>query len=122
MEVFGFDLGGDEAMFAAYLDRLAGHGVELRSGDCAADDTGDSSWPDYLPDEGEFGGEFRELRSGCYLDENGIANVALTCYGGILIGITGTGDDRAALYEYAWRLAEGESPDRDPPGMCAAPD
>jgi hypothetical protein len=122
VEAFGFGLGGDEAMFQEYVDRLAGQEVELRSGDCAAGESGDSSWPAYLPDEGDFGGGFRELRSGCYLDESGTANVALTCYGGILVAITGTGDDRAALYEYAWRLAEGESPDRDPPGMCAAPD
>lgn len=122
IEVFGFGLGGDEAMFQEYLDRLASHEVELRSGDCAAGENGDSSWPENLPDEGDFGGGFRELRSGCSLDESGVANVVLTCYGQILVGITGTGDDRAALYEYAWRLAEGESPDRDPPGMCAAPD
>jgi hypothetical protein len=122
VEVVGFGLGGDQAMFNAYLARLAGYEVQLGDGDCAADHAGDSSWPANLPDEGELGGMWRELRSGCFIDNSGIANVVLTCYGGILVGITGTGDDLAALYEYGWRLAQGESPDRDPPGMCAAPD
>jgi hypothetical protein len=107
-----------------YLELLRSYGVEPRTGDCQAGTSGDSSWPDYLPDEGSTysGGPYSPWRSGCFLDQNGIANVAVTCYAGISIWIYGANDDLAGLYAWAWRLAEGESPDRDPPGICAFPD
>jgi hypothetical protein len=107
-----------------YLELLTSYGVQPRTGDCQAGTSGDSSWPDYLPDVSspDEEGPYRPSRSGCFLDQNGIANVAVTCYAGISIWIYGGNDDLAGLYAWAWRLAEGESPDRDPPGICAFPD
>lgn len=122
--VYGFvaDWDGDAADVAvrAYLERMASHGVEPGEGNCQAGLSGDRSWPDYLPDEGRGG--YRSERSGCFLDENGIANVRVTCYRGVYIGILGKSDDLAALYRWAWRIADGESPERDPPGICAKSD
>lgn len=106
----------------AYMARLEERGIALRSGDCPAGRPGDASWPDYLPDEGPEGAGPSETRIGCFRDENGIANIRLTCYGDVYIGILGKGGDIAPLYAWAWRLQPGESPDRDPPGICARRD
>jgi len=97
------------------------NGVNPRTGDCLAGIPGDSSWPKYLPDEDEDLG-YRAERSGCFLDQRGIANVRLTCYGSLYVGILGKNADIAGLYKWAWRVADGDSTDRDPPGICAAPD
>jgi hypothetical protein len=109
-----------------YLELLASYGVQPRTGNCAAGTSGDSSWPDYLPDDaagtGYEVGPYSPRRSGCFLDQNGIANVAVTCYADISIWIFGDTADLASLYAWTWRVAEGESPDRDPPGICAFAD
>ena len=61
---------------AAYIARMASYGVALRSGDCQAGTAGDRAWtPGDGPDEG---GDL-PYRIGCFLDENGTANVRLTC-------------------------------------------
>ncbi len=125
--VYGFGpTAGAEGLDPAiqtYLDKLAEYRVKPRTGDCQAGKPGDSSWPDYQPDEQDDGSPgYRPMRSGCFLDENGTANIRLTCYGDIYIGILGKNADIAALYAWAWRVAQGESTDRDPPGICAAPD
>jgi hypothetical protein len=122
--IYGFNtqLDADPAL-AAYLDRLAANNVAPRSGDCKAGTPGDRSWPEYLPDTADDGSDgYSALRSGCFLDENGIANVRLTCYGTYYVGILGKNADIAGLYAWAWRIAAGESTHRDPPGICAAPD
>ena len=110
-----------DAALQAYLVRLVDNGVTPRTGDCLAGTPGDSSWPSYLPDDDEDLG-YRAERSGCFFDENGIANVRLTCYGSLYVGILGETADIAGLYKWAWRIADGESTHRDPPGICAAPD
>lgn len=122
--IYSFDTQLDvDPVLAAYLDRLAVNKVAPRSGDCQAGTAGDSSWPSNLPDTADDGSPgFSALRSGCFLDENGIANVRLTCYGPLYVGILGTNADIAGLYKWAWRIADGESTHRDPPGICAAPD
>ena len=97
-------------------------GVDLGSGDCAAGTPGDANWPTYLPDEGSDGTGPSELRIGCYRDENGIANVRVTCYGNVYIGVLARSRDIAPVYAWAQRVASGESTDRDPPGICARPD
>jgi len=112
--------GADPAM-AAYLDRMKTAGVAPGSGDCVAGTPGDRAWPPSLPDEGDSGG-LRPTRSGCFFDENGTANVRLTCYGELYVGVLGRARDLPALYAWGWRVAPGESTDRDPPGICAAPD
>lgn len=106
----------------AYLARLAEGGIALQSGDCSAGEPGDASWPDYLPDDGPEGAGPSETRIGCFHDEDGTANVRLTCYGEVYIGILGKGRDIAPLYAWAMRVAAGESTRRDPPGICARPD
>jgi hypothetical protein len=119
--IYGFrpDVAG-RAAIDAYRARLRSVGISLGSGDCAHGTPGDASWPAYLPD-GDGDGP-SELRSGCYRDADGIANVRVTCYGDIYIGVLGTGADVAALYAWTWKVAPGESVHRDPPGICAAPD
>ena len=106
----------------AYLARLATAKVTPGSGDCATGKAGDHSWPAYLPDEGDADGGISEERSGCFLDENGIANVRLTCYGNVYMGVLGKTADIKALNAWTWRIAAGEDTHRDPPGLCAAPD
>ena len=113
----------------AYTNRLAANGVKLGQGDCDVGRNGDRAWPPDLPDE-DVDGAPRETRSGCYTDEGHHANVRVTCYGSIYIGVLGSvlSDVLSAsrvlrdLYHWTWRVAEGESLDRDPPGICAAPD
>jgi len=110
-----------DAALQAYLVRLVDNGVNPRTGDCLKGVPGDSSWPSYLPDEDEDLG-YRLERSGCFLDENGMANVRLTCYDSLYVGILGRTADLAGLYKWSWRVAPGEDTHRDPPGICAAPD
>jgi len=124
--VYGFeghlDASGKEVGTAleAYLDRLDQAGVQPHRGNCAATTAGDSSWPNYLPDEGDDGG-LRAERSGCFVDA-GMANVRLTCYDDIYMGVLGKTADVKALYAWSWRIAAGDDTHRDPPGLCAAPD
>lgn len=119
--IYSLPESGPESALGTYLARLAQAGVKPQQGDCARGTPGDSSWPSYLADE-DGGGGISTFRSGCFLDDSGQANVRVTCYGGIYIGVVGKNDDLAALYAWAWRVAKGESTHRDPPGICAAPD
>jgi hypothetical protein len=112
---------GPEPARDAYLQRLSAAGVSPASGDCAKGTPGDRAWPANLPDEGDDGG-LSPLRSGCFLDQNGIANVRVTCYGAFYVGVLGRTKEVAALYAWTWKVAPGEDTHRDPPGICAAPD
>jgi hypothetical protein len=124
--VYGFaghlDSSGKEVGTAlqAYLARLDAAGIKPGTGDCTAGKAGDRSWPDYLPDEGDSGG-LRAERSGCFIDA-GTANVRLTCYDDIYMGVLGKTTNIAALYDWAWKVASNQRDDRDPPGLCNAPD
>ena len=51
-----------------------------------------------------------------------MANVRLTCYDDIYMGVLGKTADVKALYAWSWRIAAGDDTHRDPPGLCAAPD
>lgn len=119
--VYGFESADPDPARSTYLARLATAGVAPSSGDCASGTPGDRAWPTNLPDEADDGG-MSALRSGCFLDENGMANVRLTCYGPIYMGVLGTSADVAAVYRWSWKIADGESTHRDPPGLCAARD
>jgi hypothetical protein len=119
--VYGFDGSTSSTARAAYLARLESAGVTPATGDCKAGTPGDAAWPTYLPDEGDDGG-LSATRAGCYLDANGIANIRLTCYAEIYMGVLGANGDIAALNAWTWKLAKGESIHRDPPGLCAARD
>ena len=122
--VYGFPANdglGTQAI-GAYMARMEDQGIALGSGDCSAGIPGDASWPGYLPDEGPEGAGPSETRLGCFHDENGRANIRLTCYGEVYIGILGKGRDIEELDVWTTRVAAGESTQRDPPGICARPD
>ena len=120
--IYGFGDEPDEAaVLSMYFDRLAEHGVSPASGDCQAGVPGDASWPDYLPDRDEDG-VYRPTRAGCFIDQNGNANIRVLCYGPYYVGILGRRGDLDALDAWAWRVSEQQREDRDPPGICGAPD
>ena len=114
---------------ATYLDRLASYKVRPRTGSCGTGTAGDEAW---MPGDGSAGGIDPSLRftngsgswavgrSGCFADENGIANVRATC-GSTYIGILGRTDDLASLHRWVWRSASGPLDPGEPPGICVPP-
>jgi hypothetical protein len=120
--VYAFSPAKPVPALTAYLARLADAKVAVGSGDCAKGIAGDHAWPANLPDEGDSGSGPRETRAGCFLDANGIANIRVTCYGDIYIGVLGNTKELANLNAWTWKVADGDSVDRDPPGICALPD
>lgn len=118
--VYGFSSQDDA--FRTYRERLAGYGVKLRTGDCWAGKAGDASW---IPGDGPAAGRDWPTRSGCYLDNNRLANVRVTCGSdhGVYIGIVGKAADLRALYTWAWQfpkaaLAAGKVGAPSAPGIC----
>ncbi|MFL5675555.1 MAG: hypothetical protein ACJ779_11145 [Chloroflexota bacterium] len=123
---YRFQDAGDAAL--TYLERLASNDVAPATGDCSAGTSGDSPW---MPGDGTagdaadrvtFGGSDRWVvgRSGCFLDEDGTANVRLTC-GPTYVGIVGRNEDLAALHAWAWRSeGGGRVPSGEPPGICSS--
>jgi hypothetical protein len=116
--VYRFDT--PEAARSAYIARLAGYGVALRSGDCQSGTAGDRAW---VGEDGEINDQ--PYRLGCFLDENGTANVRIVCgppdspepvrY----IGVLGAGTDLLALTGWAERHPESpEQPIKIAPGLC----
>jgi hypothetical protein len=63
-------------------------------------------------------------RSGCFLDENGTANVRVTCGDGIYIGVLGRDADVSMLYEWTIQYPPSVMPGQDliPPGICVNSD
>lgn len=119
--IYRFDT--PEAAAGAYIARMASYGVALRSGDCAGGTAGDTAW---APGDGDAGDI--PYRIGCFLDENGTANVRLTCDaypstlggGGRYIGVLGAARDLAALTAWAQQYPGGaEVPVPTHPGLCA---
>jgi hypothetical protein len=116
--VYGF-LTAEDAL-AAYIARMAGYSVSLRSGDCQRGTAGDRAW---APGDGES--LDLPMRIGCFLDENGTANVRVICGapgepGPVrYIGILGAATDLLALTGWAERYPENpEQPVRTAPGIC----
>jgi hypothetical protein len=110
-----------------YLERLASYAVEPATGDCLAGSSGDAAWK---PGDGATGTDassilFRDTgpwsvgRSGCFLDENGVANARATC-GATYIGVLGRNEDLAAVQRWLWASANGPVPAGEPPGICAS--
>lgn len=113
-----------------YLERLASYGVELATGDCLAGSSGDAAW---MPGDGatEATGteatsiRFRDTgpwsvgRSGCFLDENGVANARATC-GATYIGVLGRNEDLAAVQRWLWASPDGPVATGEPPGICTS--
>jgi hypothetical protein len=111
-----------------YMNRLAEYGVDVSAGDCERDVPGDAAWTpgdgvgEYT-DPGVFNWENSVLspnRQGCFRNENGIANVRVTC-GDVYIGVLGTRRDLSDLYEWTLRYPEGAPQDTpSPPGVCVS--
>ena len=87
----------------AYLNRLASYGVAPSSGDCTSGRSGDATWSP-------------TGRSGCFLDENGTANVRVTC-DSTYVGVLGRDDALADLYAWTWQPADPRAGGATP-GVC----
>ena len=110
----------------AYMTRMAAYGVDVNAGGCGLDVPGDEPWTagdhEGSPDDpGVFNWENSVLspnRIGCFLDENGNANVRATC-GLAYVGVLGAAPDLSALTDWTWRYPAGYEPGvPDAPGLC----
>ena len=121
---YRFASGQDAA--STYLERLASYDVAPATGDCPGGTAGDAAW---MPGDGSSGtidpqlllknatGSWAVGRSGCFLDENGVANVRVTC-GSTYVGILGRTSDLAALHRWVWQSDSGPTEPSTPPGIC----
>ena len=108
-----------------YLERLASSDVKPAAGDCPGGKSGDAAWMAgdrkagkdsdrvYVGDTGPW----VVGRIGCFLDENGTANVRLTC-GTTYVGILGRDADLADLDRFALASASGPTKAGKLPGIC----
>ena len=119
---YGFRDARDAAL--TYLERLSEYDVAPASGDCAARTAGERAWqpgdrkPGPEADRVSLGktGPWVVGRIGCFIDEEGQANVRVTC-GSTYVGILGRDDDLADVDRWAW----APSPPGEPgvrPGIC----
>jgi hypothetical protein len=121
--LYGFRDARDAAL--TYLERLATYDVAPASGDCAGGTTGDRAWqtgdrePGPARDRVSIGdtGPWVLGRIGCFLDEEGHANVRVTC-GSTYVGILGRDDDLADVDRWAWSSPGGPVDAGEPPGIC----
>lgn len=108
-----------------YLARLDSYGVAPASGDCPGGTSGDVAW---MPGDGQAGNDAVRVdlgdtglwvvgRSGCFLDENGTANVRVTC-GSTYVGVLGRDADLAAVHRWVWMSPDGPRDPGNPPGIC----
>ena len=111
-----------------YMNKLAEYGVDVSAGDCEKDVPGDAAWTPgdgvgNWDDPGVFNWENSALspnRNGCFRNENGIANVRVTC-GPAYIGVLGNGKDLSDLYEWTQKYPAGAPHDTpEPPGICVS--
>ena len=109
---------------AAYIARMAGYHVGLRTGDCRAGKAGDSAW---TPGDGPDEGGDQPWRTGCFIDENGKANIRTICGlvnspGGDIvryIGVLGASTKIPPLLDWTDRFEDGvDVPAPSPPGIC----
>jgi hypothetical protein len=108
---------------AAYIARMAGYGVALRTGDCDAGTPGDEAW---TPGDGPDEGGDQPWRTGCFLDENGTANVRTVCgletgAGEVAryIGVLGAAKKIKPLVAWTKVYEDGvEESVPSPPGIC----
>lgn len=119
--VYGFATPADA--LAAYTARMASYGVALRSGDCKAGTAGDEAW---TPGDGPDEGGDQPNRTGCFIDENGHANIRVLCglqVGdqeiGRYIGVLGASTQIKPLLDWTRTFPEGiDMPVPSPPGIC----
>ena len=112
-----------------YMTRMAASGVDVNAGDCLRDIPGEGAWTPgdgegNYDDPGVFNWENEALspnRSGCFRDENGVANMRVTC-GNAYVGVLGTGTDLSELNDWTWTYPAGYEPGTpDSPGICVGP-
>ena len=118
---YQFNDAGDAAR--TYLERIASYDVKPASGSCGAGSAGDAPW---LDKDGEpagpksiavSGSGTRSVgRIGCFLNENDVANVRVTC-GSVYVGILGVDGDLAALSDWAWSTS-GQPEPGSRPSIC----
>lgn len=102
-------------MLAAYSGRMSEYGVRTNGGNCLGGTSSETGWgPSFAPDDPDM----PWARAGCYLDENNIANVRLTCDEHTYVGILGTNSDLRALFSWAFFADGGYVPPGMPPGIC----
>jgi len=108
-----------------YLERLASYGVRPRTGDCLGRTEGDRAW---MAGDGTQGPAADRVtaagspplvtgRIGCFHDENGTANVRVTC-GTISVGILARDDDLADVERWALATSDGTATTGKAPGIC----
>ena len=111
-----------------YMNKLAEYGVDVSAGDCERDVPGDAAWTPgdgvgRVHDPGVFNWENSVLspnRNGCFRNENGFANVRVTC-GVAYIGVLGTRKDLSDLYAWTRMHTAGAEMDTPtPPGICVS--
>jgi hypothetical protein len=113
----------------AYMTRMASYQVDANEGDCNRGVPGDVAWTPgdgegNISDPGVFNWQNSVLspnREGCFLDENGTANVRATC-DQAYVGVLGRGTDLKALHDWIWVYPDGyEVGTPDAPGICKGP-
>jgi hypothetical protein len=123
--VGAYHFGDQRDAATTYLERLASYAVKAGTGDCPAGKSGDAAW---MAGDRKAGpatdriyvggtGPWVVGRTGCFLDENGTANVRLTC-GTTYVGILGRDADLADLDRFALASASGPTKPGEPPGIC----
>jgi hypothetical protein len=94
-----------------YVQRLSQYDVALESGDCGNGVPGDSAWGDVKYGDAPGGPADSYWRSGCFVNENGHANVRLTCDPnsadqddprGVYVGVLGKSNELGKLFDWAW--------------------
>jgi hypothetical protein len=104
-------------MLAVYTERLQEYGIDYNTGQCMGGTGGETGWgPSIAPDDPDM----PWARSGCYLDENNVANVRLTCDEHTYVGVLGRNSDLRTLFVWAWQSADGGFDFYgSAPGICA---
>jgi hypothetical protein len=119
----------DRLAALAYFDRLAEFGVKPLTGDCFHGVPGDLAW---TPGDGEpeleddpdsgiviDGYAYIVYRDGCFVDDEGMANIRITCGGGVYVGVLGRTADLGALSHWTETNAPGvEVSVPSVPGIC----
>ncbi len=125
VRVGAYQFEGPGDAVTTYLERLASYGVDPATGDCLGGTVGDAPWMSgdgasaTAADSVRFGasGPWAVARTGCFLDENGTANVRVTC-GSTYVGVLGRDEDLADVYRWAWAPSGSPTVQGEPPGIC----
>ena len=123
--VGAYNFGDARDAATTYLERLASYNVRPGTGDCPGGKSGDAAWMSGDRKAGKDSdrvylgstGPWVVGRIGCFLDENGTANVRLTC-GTTYVGILGRDADLADLDRFAVAAPTGPTKAGQTPGIC----